>query len=75
LKKLRKHLQKLKSKNASNDIDSELLKKSGNPILLNSIHHMTLNVWEILDIPSAWGNSRLKTLWKGKKIKERPFKI
>ena len=31
---------------------------------------MTLNVWENLDIPSSWGNSRLKTLWKGKGSKK-----
>ena len=56
-----KHLQKLKNKKANNDIDSELLKRCKCPILINAIHQMTLNVWENLDIPSAWGNSRLKT--------------
>jgi len=35
---------------------------------------MTSNVWENLDIPSAWGNSRLKTLWKGKGSKKDPSK-
>jgi len=38
------------------------------------IHQMILNLWENLDIPPAWGNSRLKTLWKGG-IKIRPFKV
>ena len=35
---------------------------------------MTLNVWENLDIPLAWSNSRLKTLWKGKGSKKDPSK-
>lgn len=65
-----KHLQKLKNKRANNDIDSELLKNCECPTLLNAIHQMTLNVWENLDIPSSWGNSRLKTLWKGKGSKK-----
>ena len=65
-----KHLQKLKNKRANNDIDSELLKNCECPTLLNAIHQMTLNIWENLDIPSSWGNSRLKTLWKGKGSKK-----
>ncbi|XP_066914954.1 uncharacterized protein [Clytia hemisphaerica] len=69
-----KHLQKLKNKKANNDIDSELLKKYECPALLDAICKMTLNVWENLDIPSAWGNSRLKTLWKGKGSKKDPTK-
>ena len=44
------------------------------PIMLNVIHRMTLNLWENLDVPSAWGNSRLKTLWKGKGSKKDPSK-
>ena len=64
------HLQKLKNKKANNDIDSELLKNCESPMLITAIHQMTLNVWENLDIPIAWGNSPLKTLWKGKGSKK-----
>ena len=69
-----KHLQKLKNKKANNDIDSELLKHCECPTLINAIHQMTLNVWNNLDIPPAWGNSRLQTLWKGKGSKKDPTK-
>ena len=71
---IRYHLQKLKNGKASNDIEPELLKRCEQPIMLNVIHRMTLNLWENLDVPSAWGNSRLKTLWKGKGSKKDPSK-
>ena len=35
---------------------------------------MTSNLWSNLDIPDSWGNSRLKTLWKGKGSKSDPAK-
>ena len=35
---------------------------------------MVLNLWKNLDMPGAWGNSRLKTLWKGKGSKKDPTK-
>ena len=41
-------------------------------VMLDVIHRMTTNLWEKMDIPDAWGNSRLKTLWKGKGSKKDP---
>ena len=38
------------------------------------VHRMALNLWNDLDIPDAWGNSRLKTLWKNKGSKSDPSK-
>ena len=38
------------------------------------MHRITTNLWENLDLPSSWGNSRLKTLWKGKGSKKDPSK-
>ena len=42
--------------------------------MLEVIHRMTLNLWINLDLPNAWGNSLLKTLWKGKGSKRDPSK-
>ena len=68
------HLRKLKSGKASNDVDPELLKKCENPIMLQVIHRMITNLWSTMDLPTTWGNSRLKTLWKGKGSKSDPSK-
>jgi hypothetical protein len=35
---------------------------------------MTTNLWDNLDMPTAWENSRLKTIWKGKGSKNDPSK-
>ena len=35
---------------------------------------MANKLWSNLDIPAVWGNSRLKTLWKGKGSKSDPSK-
>ena len=34
--------------------------------MLHVIDRIANNLWSNLDIPAVWGNSRLKTLWKGK---------
>ena len=62
---IQKHLRQLKSRKASNDVDLELLQKCEHPLMLQVIHGMANNLWSNLDIPAVWGNSRLKTLWKG----------
>ena len=66
------HLHRLKSGKASNDVDPELLKRCEHPVMLTVIHRKASNLWENLDMPAAWGNSRLKTLWKGKGSKSDP---
>jgi len=38
------------------------------------IHRMANNLWTNLDLHNVWGNSRLKTLWKGKGSKSDPSK-
>ena len=43
-------------------------------IMLEVMHRMILNLWNNLDLPNAWGNSRLKTLWRGKGSKRDPTK-
>ena len=63
---IQKHPRQLKSGKASNDVDPELLKKCQHPLMLQVIDRMANNLWSNLDIPAVWGNSRLKTLWKGK---------
>jgi len=67
IEEIQTHLHKLKNGKTNNDIEPELLKKYD---VLEAIHQMTLNLWENLDLPPAWGNSRLKTLWKGKGSKK-----
>ena len=67
-------LKQLKINKASNDIAPELLKRCEHPIMIEALHRMTRNLWEEMDIPTAWGNSRLKTLWKGKGSKKDPQK-
>ena len=42
--------------------------------MLEVIHRMILNLWNNLDLPNEWGNTRLKTLWKGKGSKTDPTK-
>ena len=74
IEEIQKHLQELKNNKASNDIEPELLKRCSHPIILEIIQRITNNLWDSLDIPSAWGNSILKTLWKGKGSKKDPSK-
>ena len=71
---IQKQLNQLKVNKASNDIDPELLKRCCHPIMLQVIHRMTTNLWNTLDITEKWGNSKLKTLWKGKGSKNDPKK-
>ena len=68
------HLNALKANKASNDIDPEILRRCEHPVMLQVINRMTTNLWAEIDVPSAWGNSRLKTLWKGKGKKSDPAK-
>ena len=42
--------------------------------MLQVINRITTNLWKEIDVPSAWGNSRLKTLWKKKGKKSDPAK-
>lgn len=72
IEEIRLHLQKLKSGKANNDVDPELLKKCESPIMLQVIQRITDNLWNSMDLPNAWGNSKLKTLWKGKGSKTDP---
>ena len=63
---IQKYLHQLKSGKASNNVDSEILKKSECPRMLQAIHRIANNLRSNLGLPAVWGNSRLKTLWKGK---------
>ena len=71
---IRKHIKLLKNKKANNDIDTELIKLCDEPAAHRILHQITLNVWNNLDIPESWANSRLKTLWKKKGSKNDPSK-
>ncbi|XP_066925162.1 uncharacterized protein [Clytia hemisphaerica] len=71
---IRKHIKLLKNKKANNDIDTELIKLCDEPAAHRILHQITLNVWNNLDIPESWGNTRLKTLWKKKGSKNDPSK-
>ena len=42
--------------------------------MLEVLHRMTSNLWQNLDVPHTWGNSQLRTLWKGKGSKNDPTK-
>ena len=42
--------------------------------MLRVVHRMAKNLLSILDLPTAWGNPKLKTLWKGKGSKSDPTK-
>ena len=42
--------------------------------MLQAIHRIANNLWPNLDLPAVWGNSKLKTLWKGKRSKLDPSK-
>ena len=42
--------------------------------MLQVIHRIANNLWSDRDIPAVCGNSRLKTLWKGKGSKSDPSK-
>ena len=74
IEEIQKHLQALKPNKACNDIEPELLRLCNTPIMLEVLHRMILNLWNNLDLPVAWGNSQLKTLWKGKGSKRDPTK-
>ena len=74
IEEIQKHLLALKPNKACNDIEPELLRHCNTPIMHEVIHRMTLNLWNNLDLPNAWGNSLLKTLWKGKGSKRDPSK-
>ena len=74
IEEIETHLQKLKSNKASSDVDPELLKRCCHPVMLQVIHRMTTKLWGDLDLPNDWGNSLLRTLWKGKGSKKDPEK-
>ena len=75
VEEIQKHLKELKAKKASNDIEPELLNRlNDHPVMLQVVHRIMTNLWENLDLPTSWGNSRLKTLWKGKGSKKDPTK-
>ena len=74
IEEIKQQIKKLKNNRANNDVSPELLKKCDHPIMLEVIHRMIANLFENLDVPGAWGNSRLKTLWKGKGSKNDPTK-
>ena len=42
--------------------------------MLQVIHRMANNLWSNLNLPAAWGNYRVKTLWNGKGSKSDPSK-
>ena len=68
-------MRALKANKASNDIEPELLNKlNSHPIMIQVVHRIMINSWENFDLPNSWGNSRLKTLWKGKGSKKDPAK-
>ena len=71
---IQKHLCQLKSGKASNNVDPELLKKCEDPLMPQVIHTMAHNLWSNLNLPAVLGNSRLKTLQKGKTSKPDPSK-
>jgi len=60
----------LKNNKASNDIEPELLKRCSHPVMIQVIQKITLNLWNNHDLPNNWGNSLLRTLWKGKGSKK-----
>lgn len=69
-------MKTLNANKASNDIEPELLnnKLNNHPITIQVVHRIMINLWENFDLPNSWGNSRLKTLWKGKGSRKDPFK-
>ena len=72
VEEIKECLNKLKNNKASNDIAPELLKHCGTPIMIEVLHCMMGKLWREMDIATAWGNSRLKNLWKGKGSKKNP---
>ena len=74
IQEIQKHLHLLKTVKACNDVDPELIKRCEHPIMLQVINKITDNLWSNMDLPIAWGNSKLKTLWKGKGSKSDPSK-
>ena len=74
VEEIQKHVLNLKNNKANNDIDAELLKRCSHPIMLQVIQRITNNLWRTFDLPKTWGNSSLKTLWKGKSSKKDPSK-
>jgi len=61
IEEIKTHINALKVIKASNDIDPEILKHCEHLVMIEVIHRMTSNLWDQLDVPTAWGNSRLKT--------------
>ena len=74
LEEIQKQIELLKNNKANNDIHPELLKICNEPVTHEIIHRITSNLWENLDVPESWGNSRLKTIWKNKGSKNDPSK-
>ena len=74
LEEIQKQIELLKNNKANNDIHPELLKICNEPVTHEIIHHILSNLWENLDVPDSWGNSRLKTIWKNKGSKNDPSK-
>ena len=72
LEEIQKQIELLKNNKANNDIHPELLKICNEPVTHEIIHRITSNLWENLDVPESWGNSRLKTIWKNKGSKNDP---
>ena len=67
---IEKHIKLLKNNKASNDIQPELLKRCSHPIMIQVIQKISTNLWNEFDLPNNWGNSLLRTLWKGKGSKK-----
>ena len=74
IEEIKKHLQALKPNKTCNNIEPELFRHCNSHIMLEVIHRLISNLWNNLDLPNAWGNSLLKTLWKGKGSKRDPTK-
>ena len=74
INEIQKHIQQLKNNKASNDVEPELLKRCSHPIMLEVIHRIVNNLWNNYDLPKSWGQSSLRTLWKGKGSKKDPSK-
>ena len=64
-------LETLKNGKSANDFSPELVKViSDCPILLQNLHALLCKVWNDVDPPPAWANSKLQALWKGKGSKK-----
>ena len=74
LEEIQKQIELLKNNKANNDIHPKLLEICNEPVTHEIIHRITSNLWENLDVPESWGNSRLKTISKNKGSKNDPSK-